>query len=218
MTPTPAPSRRPWRNPWIIATLAGLLALTALRACPTRSLSPLPVLDAVKPFRLTDQDGRPVTEADLTGRPTVVAFFFTSCRTVCPAIIRAMRDLSGHLEASPHAHRVRLLTVSVDPEFDTPEVLSAYARKENLDLARRRWSLLTGPRKDVEAFAVDNLKTAMGDRETQASGLIDIAHSMKLVLIDARGHVRHYFSSERADDLALAAAYALHYAEEASAP
>jgi protein SCO1/2 len=211
-----AASRPVWRNPWVLAALAGVLALTGLRACPSRSLAPLPILNKVQPFSLTDQEGVVVTDASLTGQPYLVSFFFTSCRTVCPDLIRSMRDVQRHLAASPLSHRVRLLTVTVDPEVDTPEVLLAYAKKQNLDLAR--WSLLTGPRTDIERFVVDGLATAMGERETQPGGLIDIAHSMKLVLVDPRGHIRHYFSTTRAEDLELAAAYATQYAEEALKP
>ncbi len=211
-----AAPRPVWRNPWIVATLAGVLALTALRACPTRSLAPLPILNKVKPFTLTDHEGRAVTETSLAGRPYLVSFFFSSCRTVCPDLMRSVRELQQQLATSPAGHAVRVLTVSVDPEFDTPAVLAAYAKQHNLDLTR--WSLLTGARVDVEAFVVGNLATAMGERETQAGGLIDIAHSMKIVLVDPTGHGRHYFSSTRAEDLALAAAYATQYAEEVLNP
>jgi protein SCO1/2 len=205
-----------WRNPWVVATIAGVLALTALRACPSRSLAPLPILNKVKPFKLLDQEGREVTEASLAGRPYLVSFFFTSCRTVCPDLMRSVREVQGHLASQPAGHAVRLLSVSVDPGHDTPAALLAYARQHNLDLAR--WSLLTGARPDVEAFVVGNLATAMGERETQPGGLIDIAHSMKIVLVDADGHIRHYFSSTRPEDLVLAAAYASQYAEEALKP
>lgn len=208
-----APSPRPfWRNPWVLAALAGVLFLTGLRACQSRKLAPLPQLGAVPAFELIDQRGQAFGSKDLENRVYLVAFFFTSCRTVCPAIVEAQRKVNDIVGRSPLASRVRMVSISVDPEYDTPEVLTKWATKSNVDLSR--WQLLTGPRAAIEALVVGGFRTAMGTREETSPGLIDIAHSMKLVLIDRTGQIRHYFSAQTANDLELAAAYAVEYAAE----
>jgi len=193
--------------PW-----TGLAALTALKACPTQNLQPLPIVGEVPSFTLTNQAGEAYGSADLDNRAYLVSFFFTTCSTVCPAIMRSMKTIDKHLGDRQGSSRVRLVSISVDPEYDTPEVLAKYASREKLELPR--WQLLTGPRDSIESLVVGGFRTAMGDKEERTPGVIDIAHSMKIVLVDARGKIRHYFSAERDEDLALAAAYALEYANE----
>jgi protein SCO1 len=76
------------------------------------------------PFRLTDQDGRIVTEADLKGRPSLVFFGFTHCPDVCPT---TLFDISQIMQAlGPDADRTRALFITVDPERDTQSVLKDY--------------------------------------------------------------------------------------------
>jgi protein SCO1/2 len=211
----PGAARPFWKSPWFIGAMFGVLFLTGLRACQSRKLAPLPELGRLPKFALTDQRAQPFGSADLENRVALVSFFFTSCQTTCPAIIEAQRKVSDNVAKSPLASRVRMVSISVDPEYDTPAVLTAYAEKMRLDLGR--WTLLTGARADIEALVVGGLRTAMGTREEVSPGLIDIAHSMKLVLVDRNGIIRHYFSAQTANDLELAAAYALEYAAEESA-
>ena len=78
---------------------------------------------ALGSFRLTERSGRPVTEADLAGDVWVAAFIFTRCPTSCPRISTVMKGLQGPLGDAG----VRLVSLSVDPEYDTPEVLTRYA-------------------------------------------------------------------------------------------
>jgi protein SCO1/2 len=76
------------------------------------------------PFSLVDQDGRPVTEADLKGRPTLVFFGFTRCPDVCPT---ALYEITQAFEAlGPDAEKAQAIFVTVDPERDTPEAIKAY--------------------------------------------------------------------------------------------
>lgn len=212
----PAAARPFWKNPWFIGAVAGVLLLTGLRACQSRKLQPLPKLSEVPSFSLTRHDGAAFGSADLENRVYLVSFFFTSCQTVCPAIMRSMQKVQARLAQHPASNRVHLVSISVDPEYDTPAVLTAWAERSKVSLDR--WHLLTGARADIEALVVGGFRTAMGEKEETSPGLIDISHSMKLVLVDRDGWVRHYFSAESEQDLELAAAYAIEYATEEASP
>jgi protein SCO1/2 len=212
----PAAARPLWKNPWFIGAVAGVLLLTGLRACQSRKLQPLPKLSEVPAFSLTRHDGTPFGSADLENRVYLVSFFFTSCQTICPDIMRSMQTIQRRLASHPASNRIHLVSISVDPEYDTPAVLTDWAARSKVNLDR--WHLLTGPRADIEALVVGGFRTAMGEKEETSPGLIDISHSMKLVLVDRTGWVRHYFSAESEKDLELAAAYALEYATEEVEP
>ncbi|MBB3769672.1 protein SCO1/2 [Angulomicrobium tetraedrale] len=102
-----------------VAIVAGALAFLPRGAAPVASASAVG-----GPFRLVDQDGRAVTQADFAGEPFLVFFGFTHCPDVCPT---ALYDLSQLFEAlGPDADKVRGLFVTVDPERDTPEVMKSY--------------------------------------------------------------------------------------------
>ena len=110
--------------------------------------------DAVQPFQLIDQHGTPVTEADLQGHATVVTFIFTRCPLpeFCPLMVKRFRELQEAVAADPAlAPRVRLLSVTLDPAYDTPDVLEAYGRAMQADFTR--WRFATGSDQAVTAFA-----------------------------------------------------------------
>lgn len=154
---------------------------------------------AVSEWTLTDQDGRSFGSAQLRGKPYVVTFVFTSCPGVCPTITSTVRNLQTRL----HARELdaRLVTITVDPDHDTPEVLKAYARRYAADHAT--WTFLTGEREAIHRLVVADFKQALGDREPTGSdpSVYDIMHSMKLVLVDGRGHIRGFYDMD-ADSLA----------------
>lgn len=97
-------------------------------------------------MELVDHDGRPfLLEREFNDqRPVVVNFFFTSCSTICPVLTASMKDLDARL-GKGKGH-VRLLSVSIDPEHDTPEILDLYARAQH---ASENWRFLTGDRDDI---------------------------------------------------------------------
>ncbi|HLT37723.1 MAG TPA: SCO family protein, partial [Enhygromyxa sp.] len=132
----------------------------------------------------------------------VVGFVFTSCPSVCPAISRSMVMFQEQIERSKLDDRVELLTVTVDPTTDTPEVLAGYAEKVGADLDN--WRFLTGDQAAIEGFVVGGFKLAVGERENKVPGVYDIAHSTKLALVDRFGQIRGYYSI---DDEGLAELY-----------
>jgi protein SCO1 len=109
------------------AFLAGLVVFFTVILIVT-GRNPAPVVSAAAniggPFRLTDQDGKPITDQDLKGRPFLVFFGFTHCPDVCPTALFEVSEIMRKL--GPDADRTRALFVTVDPERDTPEKLKDY--------------------------------------------------------------------------------------------
>lgn len=133
-------------------------------------------------FRLIDERGSPVTLVDLAGRPLVIGALFSTCAGPCPSLARSLKHLQDELAGTD----VRLVAVSVDPEADTPEVLARYAKRVGADPAR--WTFLTGPREEVQAFVQQGLFLAV---ERGSEGL---THDTRLLAVDRRGHRRGWYS------------------------
>jgi protein SCO1/2 len=175
--------------------LALTLGLAATSGCnKTGGAEPLlaeAVLDdfgPVPPFALTDQRDQAVTNATFAGKPYIVNTFFTHCRTICPPL---MEKLDG-LTTAVTDEDVRFLSITVDPDNDTPGALGAYAEKHTrMD---PRWFFVTGPFEAIRALVVSGFKTAVGTPKPDDGA--DITHTAKLMLVDGRGHLRGYFSTD----------------------
>jgi len=178
---------------WIllIALIAAWPIAWALRTpLPPR----LPVLGTVPPFELTAQDGGAFGSKDLAGRVWVASFIFTRCELACPAITRQMARIQGrtrNLEPAFH-----LVSISVDPEFDDPARLAAYARAYRA--SPRMWTFLTGSVETVLHTVVRSLRVGMGV-DAKRSEEQDISHGTHLVLVDGEGRIRGYYDSGGAD-------------------
>jgi cytochrome oxidase Cu insertion factor (SCO1/SenC/PrrC family) len=157
------------------------------------------VFGEVAPFVLVERSGADVRLDDLLGEPWVASCVFTRCTGPCPAVTSNMKKLQDRLKGS----RAKLVTFSVDPDFDTPQVLSAYAAAVNAD--PKRWLFLTGASDVVDAlirrsffFPVErNAEAPVGQR---------VSHRTQLVAVDKRGRVRGFYSGETDHDLDLIAA------------
>ncbi len=145
----------------ILGVLSAVLALTAALAlwmiqgarvggggADERPLEGLKVFGTVPPFSLIEQSGKPVTREDLTGKVWIANFFYTHCPATCPLqtanMARLQRDLTD-------VQDLRLVSVTIDPERDTPAVLSEYADRYGADPAR--WLLLTGEKEAIYRLA-----------------------------------------------------------------
>jgi protein SCO1/2 len=172
----------------VVALIAAWPVAWALRTpLPPR----LPVLGTVPPFELTAQDGGAFGSKDLAGRVWVASFIFTRCETVCPAITRQMARIQGrtrNLEPAFH-----LVSISVDPEFDDPARLAAYARAHRA--SPRMWTFLTGSVETVRRTVVRGLRVGMGGKRPEEQ---DISHDTRLVLVDGEGRIRGYYDSDQA--------------------
>jgi protein SCO1 len=135
---------------------------------------------SVPEFQLLNQEGKTVTLKDLRGSIWVAAFVFTRCRGPCPIITTHMAKLSNILR---EGSRAKLVSITVDPDYDTPKVLSRYAGNFHAD--PKRWIFLTGPREKVEALVVSGMYQAVV-RGSQSGPI----HSTQLVLVDPHGQIR----------------------------
>ena len=164
----------------LFTTLIFALTLACSKPEPPR------VLRGVSPFELTAQDGAKFGSKELAGEPYLVSFFFTSCATVCPPVMEEMKHIQDELieRKTP----TRLVSITVDPEHDSPERLTAYASK--LGAESSRWTFLTGPHALVQEVVVDRLMTHMGEEEEGPGGLVDIGHGSHVLVIDGKGQLR----------------------------
>jgi len=148
-------------------------------------------------FRLTERSGRAVTDADLADEVWVAAFIFTRCPLSCPRISSVMKGLQGPLNASG----VKLVSLSVDPDYDTPAVLGRYA--DGLGATRDGWWFLTGPEAEIHALIFDRFKSSVA-RTPEAERRPDVenvSHSDRLVLVDRGNNVVGFFDSTDAGAL-----------------
>lgn len=156
-------------------------AWIAIAACG-RKAEPLPVYNTVGMFQMTTQAGERFDSGSLQGKVWLASFFFTSCNGPCPRLNRAILDVQ---EASYTYPDLRIVSITIDPERDTPEVLSSYAKRYKADPTR--WTFLTGPMATVNHLAGNVFQT----------GKIDAAltHSTRVMLIDRQGRVRGFFET-----------------------
>jgi len=177
----------------LLAALAGVILIPALRPLLRIEPDPPPVLRQLPEWRLVDQDGEAFGSADLAGEAYVASFVFTRCATVCPRLTSEVSRLQRRYREEG-VEAVRLVSFSVDPEHDTPERLLDYAGSRGLDLDR--WSFVTGAEKAMRSVVLDGFALPMGERLDLAGGLVDVAHATRLVLVDRAGGIRGYYGSD----------------------
>lgn len=163
---------------------------------------PLPVYYVVPEFTLTNEFGKPFGSKDLKGKFYIANFMFTSCPTTCPALMAKMDLVQKRIRGL--GTKAAIVTFTVDPEVDTPEVLNKFARKRHSNPFI--WNYLTGTKADLEKIVISGFKVPMGSKEPiekqlaeEKITLFDIAHSEKLVLVDERGQIRGYYGTERVE-------------------
>jgi protein SCO1/2 len=212
---SPGPSESPqkersagsgWR-PYLIALLVAMVAYPLLfrplfKACMSHVPEPPPVYGQLPDFTLVSQDGDPFGSDDLRGDVWVANFIFTSCPSVCPSLTRAMKSLQDRYEQNDIP--VRLVSITVDPEVDTPQRLREYALEYGADLDR--WTFLTGDESAIRALIVEGFQLGVGEPTELPGGgtalppagevsLYEISHSQRFVLVDGGGGIRGYYET-----------------------
>jgi protein SCO1/2 len=181
-------------------TLGALVLAIALAlfARSIRPRPPLPVYGQVPSFHLVDEHDAPFTSESMLGHVSVVDFVFTRCTSSCPRLTARMGDLQSRLEGKKSS--ARLVSFSVDPDNDTPPVLSQYAAHAQADPAR--WSFVTGPPDDVERAVIFGFKVSAA-RVAKGANDYDVTHGDWFVLVDRRGNLRGYYPMDERDALAV---------------
>lgn len=179
----------------VLLTLLLSYLLTGLekRASHHRSL---PVIGALNDFALTNQSGAAVSLAALRGKVWIADIIFTRCPGPCLKMTRQMKELQ---EALAPADETRLVTLTTDPDFDTPLVLEKYAERFNADF--HRWMFLTGSKKELGELAGGGLKLTSVEKsaaERQSENDLFI-HSTIFVVVDKHAQLRGVFETSGED-------------------
>ena len=147
------------------------------------------VLGTVPRFRFMNQDKTPFGSKELDGKVWIASFIFTRCRGTCPLQSAEFAKLQAELADHPAADDIHLVSISVDPEYDRPHVLKAYAGQWQADPAR--WTFLTGQRDAIWRFSKNGMKLPVTDAIDNPDMII--AHSQQFILVDRAQRIRGYY-------------------------
>ncbi|HVR86823.1 MAG TPA: DUF420 domain-containing protein [Planctomycetota bacterium] len=172
---------------WVVFILAGALAAAALVGIFIRRGGRY---DRVPDFRLVERTGTPLARKDLLGRVWVGEFIFTRCAGACPVMVSRMMSL---YKKFPQATYV---SFSVDPAYDTPEVMRAYMKNNSLP---QEWLFATGSDAQIQDLAKNGFKLSMGPGSTPEERII---HSDRLVIVDRYGRQRASCSTSNFEGMA----------------
>jgi protein SCO1 len=144
----------------------------------------------VPPFQLINQNGQPFGSANLQGKIWIADFIYTTCPGPCPMISSRMSEMQKPLEKSD----VHFISITVDPDKDTPQVLHEYATR--LEAQPGRWDFLTGAKSEIYDLVTRGFKLAASE---DGGDNRQPVHSTRMVLVDRRGDIRGYYDATEAD-------------------
>jgi cytochrome oxidase Cu insertion factor (SCO1/SenC/PrrC family) len=161
-----------------------------------RGTEPTGMADVIANFELTERSGRKVTNKDLLGKPWVVSFIFINCAGPCTRVTGQIKLLQDRFAGKP----VRLVTITVDPERDTPDRLANYA--DNFG-AESEWLFLTKDQQTIYPLIRDSFGLTVQEETgaTRKKGW-EITHSTRVVHIDAAGRIRGKYDALDAVEMA----------------
>ena len=154
----------------------------------TSEQEPLPVIGSIPEFEFIDSEGQSVNLNTLKGKVWVADFIFTTCTMACPIMTGNMNTIHKRYKKNDD---LRLVSISVYPEYDTPEVLKEYASQ--YDANTDKWHFLTGKEATVKNVIKNGFK--IGDDEDI------IFHSEKFALVDKNGMIRSYYNGMKTEDM-----------------
>ena len=187
---------------WLLAGVTVFVLTILSTACSTQDTVSLPIYQEVPPFSLTDQMGQTFSTEDLQGRVVLASFIFTNCISFCPTLTPRIGEIQERLEKDGTLGKdVLLLSFTVDPEYDTPDILRSYAERHRAN--HDAWRFLTGPPQMIQQIVTDGFKLGYGqinesNQHTHQDGSIhlheyDVFHTNRVVLADRSGRVRAYY-------------------------
>jgi protein SCO1/2 len=177
---------------WVSGVPAASRASSVL---PMLDPDELPVISHLADFSMTSHLGQAVCRSDLLGKVWVADVIFTRCPGPCAMMTTRVADLQGSI---PKEWPVKFVTLTADADYDTPDVLRAYAEHYQAD--SQRWSFLHGSKAAIVDLAVNNLKLVALDKEEERQSPNDLfIHSTTLALVDKHGRLRGAFESMPVD-------------------
>ncbi|HSC41636.1 MAG TPA: SCO family protein [Candidatus Binatia bacterium] len=142
----------------------------------------------VPDFSLIERSGKKVTLADLRGQVWIADFIYTKCTDTCPL---QTADMARLQDRWLNEKELNLVSFSVDPEHDTPPVLSRYAARFKAD--PKRWLFVTGSRPQIVHLIEDGFHLGVASASSHANVIL---HSPRFVLVDKQGQIRGYYNND----------------------
>ncbi|MDN3205698.1 SCO family protein [Algoriphagus sediminis] len=146
-------------------------------------------------FTFVNQEGNPTGSADMEGKITIVDFFFTSCPSICPVMSKEMERVNDMFREE---EKVQILSISIDPTYDTPEILKEYADDHGAEAGK--WDFLSGDKVQTYELARCGFVLPTIDGMGVPD---DFIHSDKFILVDELGRIRGYYSGTNREDVDL---------------
>ena len=196
-----------WKTTLILIPIVTLLLLLWLRQVQVNALRQRTVSSygSVPEFVLVNQDGQNFGSPQLRGKIWIADFVYTTCPGPCPMISSRMSELQKPLQKTD----VHLVSFSVDPAKDTPQVLLTYA--ERLQAEPGRWDFLTGPQSTIYNLSRNGFKLAVSDGSDEKGIPV---HSTRMILVDRHGAIRGYYDAAEADAITKLVADTTHLLRE----
>ena len=144
-------------------------------------------------FKFLNQDSLWVSQKDMAGKIYVADFFFTTCPTICP---KMKTQLLRIYDKFAEDDRVRILSHTIDPEYDGVRVLKEYAKK--LNITSPRWNLLTGKKSDIYRLGEKSYMVTAQEDANEVGGFV---HSGAFILVDQNRHVRGIYDGTKEEDV-----------------
>ncbi len=182
---------------WLVMALAfALLALWGLRVSKNGPSDRfLKAQRSAPAFSLLDQEGKKFSSDTLKGKVWVVDFIFTRCAGSCPLLSGKMRQLQVQWKGNDD---LKLVSISVDPEYDKPSVLKKYA--EGLQADPDQWTFLTGEKADVYDVIQKGFQVTAEKDPDEPKGF-EFVHSTRMILVDANGMIRGLYNGDEEGDV-----------------
>jgi protein SCO1/2 len=186
------------------AAHACIAAFVVVVGCASKPPPELRDLGALPAWRFSTEQGAPIGDQSLAGKPWVANFLFTSCPTSCPPLARATADLQRRVAAWRPTGGPRIVSFTVDPVTDSAEVLRTFARRYGADA--KIWSFARADYAATEALVTRGFLQpltrsdrrpgapleAIADKPTP----FDTAHTLRFVLVDGRGTMRALYDTD----------------------
>ena len=168
-------------RPWVyVIAFVIIIALIAVMQ-PDVAEEQLPIIGKIPAFDLVDQNSKQFTLENVVGNVWLADFIFTTCSGPCPIMTERMGMVQHDLL---DIDKLKFVSFTVNPDYDTPEVLKKYAQRFDADVGS--WSFVTGKYEQIQELIVEGFK--MGDVEEI------VFHSTRFALVDHEGNLRGYYS------------------------